>query len=352
MQEIILKNNKIFSKGREINANEALFLMELQNAKCVEQKEKIKKEISIFELIKKKKINLQEYFFYRDARLRGFNVFEKEKEEEKEKKEEKGGKKIEELEIKSKKIKKRINPFEGIFLKESLVTLVKDEKIAKRVYKDFWFGQYATYKQPKIGKLNKLDIFETLFLVEKKKLKVNLKKEEILNLANKKIKNFLLLYQIFKDWRNNDFVVKSGFKFGCDFRIYPSTSPNKNVHSKYVLHLLPKEKTKVSEISRAIRVAHSVRKKFILAIPKAKSIKTKTFFLKKEKNNFLAIYFFEQGEIDFRRLLFLIKKAKELNARPILAIVDRETSVTYYTLRKIKLRSKNFDYFEIDWIRP
>ncbi|MGC9132654.1 MAG: tRNA-intron lyase [Candidatus Micrarchaeia archaeon] len=352
MQEIILKNNKIFSKGREINANEALFLMELQNAKCVEQKEKIKKEISIFELIKKKKINLQEYFFYRDARLRGFKVFEEEEKEGKKGIKVKQIKRMEEVEIKTKKIKKEMNPFEGIFLKDSLVTLVKDESIAKKIYRNYWFGQYATYKQPKIGKLNKLDIFETLFLLEKKKLKLNLKKEEILNLANKKIKNFLLLYQIFKDWRGNSFVLKTGFKFGCDFRIYPSTSPNKNVHSKYVLHLLPKEKTKVSEISRAIRVAHSVRKKFILAIPKAKSIKTKTFFLKKEKNNFLAIYFFEQGEMDFRRLLFLIKKAKELNARPILAIVDRETSVTYYTLRKIKLRSKNFDYFEIDWIKP
>lgn len=339
--EIFLKGNEIFAKNKKIQPCEALFLMEFSNAKCFEDG----KELSIYELIKKKKISIQEYFFYRDAKLRGFNIyFENFK---------KRKTKIKAIEIKAQERQKLNFSFEGIFLEEGLTTIVKDEKIGKILYEKFWFGQYATYKLPNIGKLNKLDIFETCFLIEKGNLKIkNKTKKEVFETAKKRIPNFIELYQIFKDWREKGFVVKSGFKFGCDFRLYKKAKPNKNIHSKYVLHLLPKETTKVSELSRAIRVAHSVRKSFILAIPKAKPKKTKLYLIQKEKNKFLATYLFEQGFINFKQILFAIKEAEKLGYELVLAIIDRETSLTYYKLRRIKLETKKFNYFEIDWIKP
>ena len=335
--EILIKGNKILLNNKKINPCEALFLIEFSNAKCI----KDKKKITATDFIKQQGINLEEYFFYRDLKLRGFNFyFEKFKKEKKKIKEINFGK------FKKQKIKFK---FKGFF--EGLTTIVEDEKIAKKLYEKYWFGQYATYKLSHLGKFNKLDIFETCFLVEKKNLKLNITKKELFEIAKSRIQNFNELYQVFKDWREQGFVVKTGFKFGCDFRIYANAKPNKNIHSKYVVHLLPKTKTRVNELSRAIRVAHSVRKKFILALPNAKAKKRRLYLIKKENKNYLATYFFEQGLIDLGEVLFLINEAKKLGVEPILAIIDRETSVTYYKLRKVKLKNANFKYFEIDWVR-
>jgi tRNA-intron endonuclease len=335
--EILIKGKDTLLDNKKLKPCEALFLIEFSNAKCI----KGKKELTAIEFIKQQRINLQEYFFYRDLRLRGFNVYFENFEKQKSK--------IKRISFKKQKKQKIDFKFKGFF--EGLTTIVEDEKIAKKLYEKYWFGQYATYKLPNLGKFNKLDIFETCFLVEKGNLKLNITKKELFEIAKKKIQNFEELYQVFKDWRKQGFVVKTGFKFGCDFRIYANAKPNKNIHSKYVLHLLPKEKTRVNELSRAIRVAHSVRKKFILALPNAKIKTTKLYMIKKEKKFYLATYLFEEGLINLSEILFLIKQAEKLGVEPVIGIVDRETSLTYYILRRINLENSKFNYFEIDWVR-
>ena len=71
-------------------------------------------------------------------------------------------------------------------------------------------------------------------------------------------------------------MIKTGFKFGTHFRVYfPGARPMQSdgsswTHSKHVIHVFPKEsKLLISEWARVIRVAHSVRKTFILAVPGA-----------------------------------------------------------------------------------
>ena len=36
----------------------------------------------------------------------------------------------------------------------------------------------------------------------------------------------------------------------------------------------------------------------------------------------------------------------------IVAIADRETSVTYYKVRQIKISGSKNEYYEIDWMQP
>ena len=86
--------------------------------------------------------------------------------------------------------------------------------------------------------------------------------------------DYLKLYDVYKDWREKGYIIKTGFKFGTHFRVYfPGARPmgrenQEWVHSKHVIHVFPKETTLlISEWARAIRVAHSVRKTFILAVP-------------------------------------------------------------------------------------
>jgi len=57
-------------------------------------------------------------------------------------------------------------------------------------------------------------------------------------------------------------VVKTGFKYGSHFRVYDG-DPSSH-HSKYLVHAVPFDyKTSWPEISRAVRLAHGVKKDII-----------------------------------------------------------------------------------------
>ncbi|MDD1721187.1 MAG: tRNA-intron lyase, partial [Euryarchaeota archaeon] len=78
---------------------------------------------------------------------------------------------------------------------------------------------------------------------------------------------FKLKLRVYTDLRNRGFVVKTGFKFGSHFRAYEEIKDvNRIPHSKYLVHALPEDYTVTPpEMSRAIRLAHGVRKRMIFA---------------------------------------------------------------------------------------
>ena len=47
-----------------------------------------------------------------------------------------------------------------------------------------------------------------------------------------------------------------------------------------------------------------------------------------------------------------LRKADEMGLDLILAISDRESSITYYRSRKIKLPRSRNNYYEIEWVQP
>ncbi len=78
---------------------------------------------------------------------------------------------------------------------------------------------------------------------------------------------FKLKLRVYTDLRTRGFVVKTGFKFGSHFRVYEEVNDvNRIPHSKYLVHTLPEGYTvTLPEMSRAIRLAHGVRKRMIFA---------------------------------------------------------------------------------------
>ena len=138
------------------------------------------------------------------------------------------------------------------------------------------------------------------------------------------------------------------------------------IHSKHVIHVFPKEsRLLISEWARAIRVAHSVRKTFILAVPGSTSgRKVKIDFIlfhrkggeaedpEKDAPRYAMLSLSEEEYIGGRELAMAIREAKERKMELILAIADRETSVTYYKVRQIKLPGSEEEYYEIDWFQP
>jgi len=261
----------------------------------------------------------------------------------------------------------------GVFFPSDLTTLLDDKEVGRELYDKNWLGQYGSYKAADRGQLNKLDIYETVFLLEKGVLTVsNATRAEIVRAASARRRDFGRLYDVYRDWREKGYVIKTGFKFGTHFRVYfPGAKPTKNddagwTHSKHVIQVFPKEsRLLISEWARAIRVAHSVRKTFILAVPgNAKEKRLSPDFILYHRRGgdaenpevssprYVMISLGEEEYIGGREFAGAIKEAKEMKLEPVLAITDRETAVTYYKVRQIKLPGSDSDYYEIDWMQP
>lgn len=286
---------------------------------------------------------------------------------------------------------KRIKPYPGKALRprklkdgalwypDSMFAVLEDEKLGRELFEKYWFGQFGVYKQER-GNFLALNFLETIFLVKYFGLVVRdasgrkLTHRQLLAQAIKVREWTRQLYGVYEEWRLNSFIVKTGFKFGSHFRIYfPGAGPTgEYVHSKHVLHVFPKEqKLLISEWARAVRVAHGVKKTFLLAVPRLKKkemVKCPLDFLAyrrkkeaggwvretpREKPRYLLVALSEDEHMGGLELGSLLETAKQMGLELILSISDRETSITYYILKEITLPGKSkHSYYEIEWFRP
>jgi len=263
----------------------------------------------------------------------------------------------------------------------SLFSIAEDEEIGKKLFEKYWIGQLGVYKQQR-GNLSRLEFMETVFLAKHFGVDVidaiNGKKiewEDVLKQVIKEREYTKQLYDVYEDWRLRGYVVKTGFKFGAHFRIYfPGASPvreDKWIHSKHVLHVFPKDqKMLISEWARAVRVAHSVKKTFLLSIPEMKKedyIDYPADFIAykrkrdgsnwvretpEDKPRYLMAAVSEDEHIGGIELASLLEKAKKLGVELILSISDRETAITYYVLKRVLLPGSDYEYYEIEWEKP
>lgn len=346
---------------------EALYLIDVRKAKCVSLEDKELTFNDVASEFSTSKKFMARYFTYKDWRDRGLIIKKTIESHSKEGKSQAPVKKY-----RSEQLRLKNYDLEGVFFPEDLTTVIDDQEKGKEIYDENWFGQYGTYKVKEHGRLNKLDVYETLFLINKDILKVtNFSKKQINDIASKRRSDFYKIYDVYEDWRSKGYVIKTGFKFGTHFRVYfPGAQPNKTdaswVHSMHVIHVFPRDaKLLISEWARVIRVAHSVRKTFILAIPG----KTRTrklgidFALYHRRNNeietpektrprFGMLSLSEEEYIGGSELSAIINEAKSNRLELIIAIADRETAVTYYKVRRIELQGSDYEYYEIDWMQP
>ena len=76
--------------------------------------------------------------------------------------------------------------------------------------------------------------------------------------------DFDLCLRVYDDLRGRGIVVKTGFKYGSHFRAYEG-DPDR-VHARYLVHALPGgHRGAWPEVSRAVRLAHGVKKDLLLA---------------------------------------------------------------------------------------
>ena len=115
-----------------------------------------------------------------------------------------------------------------------------------------------------------LSLIEALYLLEKGKLEVNIDSNDVT--IEKLIKlirgqGSFTNYIVFKDLRNRGYIVKTGFKYGSEFRLYERVKSPGDGHSNYLVKVASENsKFMMSDLSSYVRVAHGVNKKLLFAV--------------------------------------------------------------------------------------
>jgi len=117
------------------------------------------------------------------------------------------------------------------------------------------------------GKLY-LSLLEAYYLFEKGKLQVlknnkSISSTSIKSLVDKET-DFNAKYCVYKDLRDRGYIVKTGFKYGCHFRVYRNSIEE---HAEYLVQsFIEHDSIITDDIIRHVRLAHSVKKKMIFAL--------------------------------------------------------------------------------------
>jgi tRNA-intron endonuclease len=95
--------------------------------------------------------------------------------------------------------------------------------------------------------------------------------EQFIEYASAIESDFMDKYRVYADLMEKGQMVKTGFKFGSHFRVYKAMQLK---HSLYLIHVLSEEHVfPLPELSRAVRLAHGVRKRMIFAFTVAGEIR-------------------------------------------------------------------------------
>jgi len=118
-----------------------------------------------------------------------------------------------------------------------------------------------------------LSLSEALHLVERDEIEVvdeggeAFSREELFEEFSSRDDEFSEKFSVYSDLRERGYIVKSGFKFGAHFRVYPRgvnpyvDGPKDNKqHTQWVVHAVPENRTmSFQEMSRAVRLANNIR---------------------------------------------------------------------------------------------
>lgn len=133
-----------------------------------------------------------------------------------------------------------------------------------------WFHESSTLE---------LSLPEALFLLDRGRIQVvdpaglPVDREGFVGQASAQESDFLLRYCVYRDLRIRGYVVKSGLKYGTHFRVYErGVRPrrgNRSVqeHAKFLVHATSEAyQCSVPELTRLVRLAHSVKKRVWMGI--------------------------------------------------------------------------------------
>tara|TARA_B110000014_G_scaffold143881_1_gene99902 strand:+ start:158 stop:694 length:537 start_codon:yes stop_codon:yes gene_type:complete len=155
--------------------------------------------------------------------------------------------------------------------------IVWDIENSKKLFTEGYYGKPIGIPKPKIEEIDVpliLDLIEGLYLLENKKISITKLKQKITieqmrEICKKEVHEFEKKYIVYKNFRDKGYIINPGIKFGCDFAVYEK-GPGID-HAPFLIQVYNRNESITSTgIVLAGRLATTVRKQFILAIPKGK----------------------------------------------------------------------------------
>jgi tRNA-intron endonuclease len=153
--------------------------------------------------------------------------------------------------------------------------IVWNPQEGSQLYKTAYYGRPVGIPKPKIPEFDVplvLDLMEGLYLAETEQIEVYENPSEPVSLEKLRAKTkelydeFEEKYAVYQDMRNSGLIVLPGIKFGCDFAVY-KYGPGVE-HAPYMVTVKkPDSDISATEIVKNGRLATTVRKRFIIAVP-------------------------------------------------------------------------------------
>ena len=150
--------------------------------------------------------------------------------------------------------------------------IVWDKKDAQRIFQSGWLGEIVDERL-------EISLLEAALLIEKGRLEIKKGKKK---LSFKKFykkaleidPSFNVRYTVYKDLKDRGLPTRTGFKFGCDFRVYERrVAPKKkgpkaaHEHTKWIVFSVSEDYVcSFHELSRAVRLAHNIRANMLWAV--------------------------------------------------------------------------------------
>lgn len=132
----------------------------------------------------------------------------------------------------------------------------------------------SLHEKSYFGKLEsdvlELSLIEAFYLLENNRLSVyngeeRLSIDDLRNIL--KQKEIYGKYVVFRDLKTRGYIIKTGFKYGSDFRLYERGKAPGSGHAKYLVKIIFEDyHMGVLNFSSYVRVAHGVNKSLLMAI--------------------------------------------------------------------------------------
>ena len=145
---------------------------------------------------------------------------------------------------------------------------------SKKLFINGYYGKPIGISKPKLDDIDApliLDLIEGYYLMLKSKIQIFKSKKRItvndmLKICREQHHNFDKKFQVYSDFREKKYIISPGIKFGCDFAVYQK-GPGID-HAPFLVQVYNRnENISSTDVVLAGRLASSVKKQFVLAIP-------------------------------------------------------------------------------------
>lgn len=154
--------------------------------------------------------------------------------------------------------------------------VVWDIQASREIFKDSFYGKPLGVPKPKGADFDApliLDLIEGYYLTKEGRIAIydaksgeKAKDKEMEKKCRSEYVDFDEKYLVYRELRRAGYVVTPGIKFGCDFAVYEH-GPGID-HAPYLVQvLLPDQSLTATAIVLAGRLATTVKKQFVIAVP-------------------------------------------------------------------------------------